>query len=61
LLLEIVVDSQDNVPNFTGNGYNWADYTGADTTRAYCLTNSGCIGADLGALVTTFTGTPAVS
>lgn len=54
LILEIVVDSQDNVPNGSGNGFNEADYTGTDTTRAYCLTNAGCFGADLGALVTTF-------
>src|SRR5271169_1442482 len=29
LILEIVVNNQDNVPNFSGNGYNWADYTGS--------------------------------
>jgi PEP-CTERM motif len=57
LILEIVVDTQDNVPNYSGNGYNEADYTGAATTRAYCLTNSGCVGDNLGALVTTFSGT----
>lgn len=60
LILEIVVDSQDIVPNGSGNGYNEADYTGADTTRAYCLTNVGCFSAGLGALVTTFNGTSAV-
>ena len=60
LILEIVVSNQDNVPNGSGNGYNWADLTGADTTRAYCLTNNGCFGPDTGALVTTFNGTPAV-
>jgi PEP-CTERM motif len=60
LILEIVVSNQDNVPNGTGNGYNWADYTAADTTRAYCLTDNGCFGATSGALVTTFNGTPAV-
>jgi hypothetical protein len=60
LILEVVVDTQDNVANGSGNGYNWADYTGADTTRAYCLTNVGCTGAVTGALVTTFNGTPAV-
>ena len=43
LILEIVVNTQDNVPNGSGNGYNWADYTGADTTRAYCLTNDGLL------------------
>jgi len=60
LILEILVDSQDIVPNGTGNGYNWADYTGTDTTRAWCLTGFGCVAPDLGALVTTFNGTPAV-
>ncbi len=44
LILEIVVDTQDNVPNGSGNGFNEADYTGADTIRAYCLTNTGCFG-----------------
>jgi hypothetical protein len=58
LILEVVVDTQDNVPNGTGNGYNWADYTGAVTTRAYCLTNVGCA-AGVGALDTTFNGSPA--
>jgi PEP-CTERM motif len=60
LILEIVVDTQDNVPNNSGNGYNWADYTGAATTRAYCVTNIGCSAATLGALDTTFTGQSAV-
>ena len=55
LILEVVVDTQDNVPNTGANGYNWADYTGAVTTRAYCLTNVGC-SAGVGALDTTFTG-----
>ncbi len=54
LLLEIVVDTQDNVANGFGNGFNEADYTGVDTLRAYCLTNVGCFGAAEGALVTTF-------
>ena len=57
LLLEIVVDTQDVVPNNGANGYNWADYTGIDVTRAYCLTGSGCGGPFVGALVTTFNGT----
>jgi hypothetical protein len=57
LILEIVVDSQDVVPNTTGNGYMWADNTGTQVTRAYCLTGFGCVGPDLGALVTTFNGT----
>jgi PEP-CTERM motif len=60
LLLEIIVDTQDNLPNGSGNGYNEADYTGADTARAYCQPNFGCFGANLGALVTTFDTTPAV-
>jgi hypothetical protein len=61
LLLEIVASNQDNLPNGGGNnGYNWADYTAADTTRAYCLTNVGCFSAGGGALVTTFNGTSAV-
>jgi hypothetical protein len=59
LLLEIVVDTQDIVPNTGANGYNWADYTGAATTRAYCGTNIGCA-AGLGALDTTFNGQSAV-
>jgi len=54
LILEIVVDTQDVVPNGSGNGYQEADYTGTDTTRAYCLTGGGCLGANGGALVTTF-------
>lgn len=59
LILEIIVSNQDNVPNFSGNGYNEADYTGIDTVRDYCFggANTGCTGAVLGALVTTFTGT----
>lgn len=57
LLLELVVTNQDNVPNFTGNGYNQADDTGTVTSRAYCLTNFGCTSDSIG-LVTTFgTGT----
>ena len=59
LIIEVVVDSQDNVPNGSGNGYNEADYTGVDTTRAWCLTGFGCVAPDLGALRTTFgTTTP---
>ncbi len=58
LLLEISVSNQDNVPNGQGlNGYNEADDTGTSTSRAYCLTGSGCI-ADSTGLVTTFTSTP---
>ena len=63
LLLEIVVDTQDNVPNNSGNGYNWADYggNGAQTSRVYCFggATTGCTGPVTGALVTTFNGTPA--
>ena len=59
LILEIVVDTQDNVANNSGNGYNWADYTGAVTTRAYCITNKGCAAGN-GALDTTFNGQSAV-
>ena len=55
LLLEWVVSNQDNVPNGSGNGYMWADYTGSVTTRAYCI--GGCISSTTGALVTTFDGT----
>jgi hypothetical protein len=54
LLLGIVVNNQDNVPNGSGNGYNWADYTGSQVTRAYCLDSGSCGGAGVGALVTTF-------
>ena len=53
LLLEIVVSGQDNVPNFSTNGYNENDNTGAVTSRAWCITNSPC-GADSSGLVTTF-------
>ena len=59
LILEIIVSNQDNVPNGSGNGYNEADYTGVDTVRDYCFlgANTGCTGAALGALVTTFNST----
>ena len=60
LILEIVVDTQDNVSNGSGNGYNWADLTGSDTTRAFCLTGFGCFSSGTGALVTTFGGASAV-
>ena len=58
LILEWIANNQDNVPNHFGNGYNWADYTGNGTMRAYCLTNAGCTGAITGALVTGFNGNP---
>lgn len=54
LLLEFIVDTQDNVPNGSGNGFNEADDTGAVTSRAYCINNLGCFADDVG-LVTTFT------
>ena len=54
-----VADTQDNVANNTGNGYNWADYTGATTTRAYCRGDGVC-NAGTGALDTTFNGQSAV-
>jgi hypothetical protein len=54
LILEIVVNNQDNVPNTGANGFNWADYTGIQVVRAYCETNIGCTAATTGALVTTF-------
>jgi hypothetical protein len=63
LLLEIVVTNQDGVPNGSGNGYNWADYTGTDVTRAYNISNPNAsaiaAGPDfsgIGALDTTFGG-----
>jgi PEP-CTERM motif len=59
LILEIVVNNQDNFPN-QGAGYNWADYTGTQVTRAYCETNIGCVSATTGALQTTFGGQSAV-
>jgi hypothetical protein len=58
LIIEVVAVDQDNVPNNGLNGYNWADYTGADVMRAYCLTNTGCTQSVEGALVTTFTSVP---
>jgi hypothetical protein len=57
LLIEIDVTNQDNVPNtFTGNGYNWSDYTGTtDVSRAYNVSGlSPFTGNGDGALVTTF-------
>jgi hypothetical protein len=54
LLLEIVVTDQDNVPNGSGNGYNESDDTGAETSRAYCITGSGCVADAADGLVTTF-------
>lgn len=54
LLLEWVPSNQDLVANGQGNGYNSADYTGTNVSRAYCLTNVGCTRAVLGAGQTTF-------
>jgi hypothetical protein len=58
LLLEVDVTNQDNVANTGANGYNCADFTGTQVDRAYCLTNVGCVGGTLGALVTTFNAVP---
>jgi hypothetical protein len=53
LLLDIVVSNQENVPNGSGNGYNQADHSGTQTSRAYCITGQGCTSDSTG-LVTTF-------
>jgi hypothetical protein len=58
LLLEVDVTNQDNVANVSGIGYNWADFTGIQVARAYCLTNGGCFGGATDALVTTFNAVP---
>jgi len=58
LLLEVDVTNQDIVPNSGTNGYNWADLTGTEVTRAYCATNIGCFGGATEALVTTFNAVP---
>jgi PEP-CTERM motif len=58
LVMEVVVNNQDNVPNGSGNGYLWADYTGADVLRAYMIGSGGVTGQTTGALVTTFNGVP---
>jgi hypothetical protein len=68
LLIEIVAANQDLAPNVVSAtiGYNVADYTGTDVTRAYNISNpdAGAVNygpdfAGTGALVTTFgtTGT----
>ncbi len=57
LVMEVVVNNQDVVPNGSGNGYFEADYTGVDTTRAYLLTGNGDQ-SGTGALVTTFASVP---
>jgi len=59
LLMAVIVNNQDNVPNGSGNGYLEADSTGAMTSRAW-LVGPGDTGAtvDSVGLVTTFgTGT----
>ena len=59
LVMEVVVTNQDVVPNGSGNGYLWADYTGANASRAYLLNNVGAFNG-VGADVTSFNTTPAV-
>jgi hypothetical protein len=55
LLLNIQVSDQDNVPNGSGNSYNDADYSGAQTSRAYGFNGSDdAVDTDSVALVTTF-------
>ena len=61
LLLDIMVANQDNVPNGTGNGFNEADDTGIEVSRAYAFNGSNSGFSEVGALVTTFnaaTGVP---
>jgi hypothetical protein len=57
LVMEVIASNQANVPNYTTNGYFWADYTGSDVSRAYLITNVGAA-SGTGALVTTFNGVP---
>lgn len=62
LLINVAVSNQANVPNFSGNGYFWADYTGTDTMRAYAfLGSSSGYGSMTGALVTQFDTDPATN
>jgi hypothetical protein len=56
LVMEVVVTNQDNVPNGSGNGYFWADYTGAVVSRTYNLGGTGFQGGGTGAIVTDFNG-----
>jgi hypothetical protein len=59
LLLTVIVSNQDLVPNFMGNGYNLADYTGTDVVRGYAYGGSfDGVGSDEGALDTTFNPVP---
>ena len=54
LLIEVVVNNQDNVPNGSGNAYNAVmNESGILSSRAYCLSTGFC-NADDTALVTTF-------
>ena len=54
LILEVVVNNQDIVPNNGSNAFNAImNEGGVLSSRAYCLTNGGCA-ADNNALVTTF-------
>lgn len=59
LLMDIEVANQDLVPNGSGNGYFWADYTGTDTQRNYGLGATGT-GSTVGGLVTEFNATTTV-
>ena len=52
LLIEVVASNQDNVPNFGGNGWNQADYSGTVSSIAYCI-NGNCA-TNYDGLVTTF-------
>jgi len=58
LLLEVDVTNQDDVPNTGTTGFNWADFTGTQVTRAFCRSNDGCMSGTEGALVTTFNPVP---
>ncbi len=55
LLIEVVASNQDNVPNYGGNGWNQADYSGTVSSIAYCI-NGGCA-TNFDGLVTTFGNT----
>ncbi|HVP55389.1 MAG TPA: PEP-CTERM sorting domain-containing protein [Candidatus Eisenbacteria bacterium] len=60
LLVEVVVNNQDNVPNNGANAYNAVMVeSGTLSSRAYCLTNFSCF-ADNTALVTTFSTGPTI-
>jgi len=58
LLMDVIVTDQENLPNDgVSNGYLDTDSTGANTGRAYDVSNSGN-GADTFGLVTGFTAVP---